>query len=103
MKGCFVPKYTSDTQWSARADATEAVFRGYKLALQEVASDDNQTGDTQNQANTLAKQINTKEVAFMCELWNDIMQRFNKCSILLQNSSIELTTVVSLMKSLNNL
>ena len=42
-----------------------------------------------------------QEVAFMCERWNDILQRFNKCSILLQSSSIELTTAVSLMKSLD--
>jgi len=37
----------------------------------------------------------------MCKLSNDILQRFNKCSILLQSSSIELTTAVSLMKSLD--
>ena len=49
----------------------------------------------------MAKKMDTKEVAFMCELWNDILQRFNKCSILLQSSSTELTTVVSLMKSLD--
>jgi len=45
--------------------------------------------------------MDTKEVAFMCELWNYILQRFNKCSILLQSSSIELATAVSLMKSLD--
>ena len=45
--------------------------------------------------------MGTKEVAFMCELWNDIFQRFNKCSILLQSSSIELTTAVSFMKSVD--
>ena len=28
--GCLVPKYPSDTRWFSRADATEAVFRGYK-------------------------------------------------------------------------
>ena len=45
--------------------------------------------------------MDTKEAGFMCELWNDILQRFNQCNILLQSSSIELTTAVSLMKSLN--
>ena len=34
-----------------------------KSALQEIATDDNQTGDTRNQANALAKQKDTKEVA----------------------------------------
>jgi len=60
-----------------------------------------QTGNTRNEANALAKQMDTKEVAFMCELWNDILQRFNKCSVLLQSSSSELTTAVTLMKSLD--
>ena len=48
----LVPKYPSDTKWSARADATEAVFRGYKQfqsALQKIATNDNQTGDTLTQ------------------------------------------------------
>ena len=36
--------------------------------------------------------MDTKEVAFMCELWNDI---------LLQSSSVDLSTAVSLMKSLD--
>ena len=45
--------------------------------------------------------MDTKEVVFMCELWNDILQRFNKCSILLQSSSIKLTTAASLIKSLD--
>ena len=101
---CLVPKYPSDTQWSTRADATEAVVRGFKQfqsALQEIATNDNQTGDTRNQANAFAKQMNSKEVAFICELCNDILQRFNKRSILLQSSSIELTTTASLMKSLD--
>ena len=96
---CLVPKYPFDTRWSAKADATEAVFRGYsqfQSALQEIATDDYQTGNTRNQANALAKQIDTKEVAFMCKLWNDILQRFNQCSILLQSSSIKLATAFGL-------
>ena len=102
--GFLVPKYPSNTRWYAGADATETVFRGYKQfcsACLEIATDDDQTGDTRNQANGLAKQMNTKEVAFICEPWNDQLQRFNKCSILLQISSFELTTTVSFMKSLD--
>ena len=43
--------------------------------------------------------MGTKKVTFMCELWNDLLQCFNKCSILLQGFTIELTTAVNLMKS----
>ena len=49
----------------------------------------------------MAKQTDTNEVAFMSELWNDTLQHFNECSILLQSFCIELTTAVSLMKSLD--
>ena len=45
--------------------------------------------------------MDSKEAAFMCELWNDLLQRCNKCSLLLQRSSIELTAAVSLMKNLD--
>ena len=72
-----------------------------KTTLQKITTDGNHTEDTRNQANTLAKRMDTKKVAFLCELWNDILQRFNQCSILLQSSSIELTNAVSCMKSLN--
>ncbi|XP_068233551.1 uncharacterized protein [Palaemon carinicauda] len=44
--------------------------------------------------------MNTIEVSFMCELWNDILQRFNQCSKLLQSATIELTTAIGLLKSL---
>ena len=45
--------------------------------------------------------MDTKEVVFMWELCNDILQRFNQCSILLQSSRIKPTTAVSLIKSLD--
>ena len=60
---------------------------------------EHQTGYTRNQANTLAKQIDTKEVAFMCELCNDILQRFNKCSILLQSLALNLPPLLILQKA----
>ena len=46
---CLALKYPCDTPWSARVDATEAVFRGYKQfqsTLQEIAIDDKHTEDT---------------------------------------------------------
>ncbi|XP_076044835.1 uncharacterized protein LOC143027430 [Oratosquilla oratoria] len=100
---CLIPKHLSDTRWSARADATEAVFQGYRQfhsALEEIPADDSQNRDTQNQANALAEHMGTIEVSFMCELWNDILQRFNQCSKLLQSATIELTTAIGLLKSL---
>ena len=39
-----------------------------KSALQEIATDNNQTKDTRNHAKALAKQMDTKEVTFMHQL-----------------------------------
>jgi len=102
--GCLVPKHPSDTRWSARADATEALFRGYRQfqsALEEISADENQNRETRNEADSLAEKMGTIEVALMCELWNDILQRFNCCSKLLQSATIELTPAICLLKSLN--
>lgn len=101
---CLVPKHPSDTRWSARADATEAVFRGYhqfQSALREITGDATQNGSTRNEADGLAKHFDTIEVALMCELWNDILLRFNRSSKLLQSPTIELTPAIALLKSLD--
>lgn len=84
---CLVPKHPSDTRWFARGDATEAVFKGYhqfQSALWEISGDATQNGSTRNEADGLTKHLDTIEVALMCELWNDILQRFNCSSKLLQ-------------------
>ncbi|XP_065667570.1 uncharacterized protein LOC136087881 [Hydra vulgaris] len=101
---CLVSKYPSDTRWSARADAAKAVFKGYhqlQSALQEISGDCNQNGSTRNEAGSLAKHMDTIEVALLCELWNDILQRFNINSKLLQSSIIELSPAIGLLKSLH--
>ena len=45
--------------------------------------DATQNSSTLNEADALAKHMNTIEIARMCELWNDILQRFNCNSKLL--------------------
>jgi len=80
---CLVPKHPSDTRWSARADASEAFYKDYhqfQSALQEISLDATQNSSTRNEANALAKHMNTIEIALMCELWNNILQRFNSRS-----------------------
>ena len=83
---CLVPKHPSDSRWSARADASEAFYKGYhqfQSALQEISPDATQNSSTRNEADALAKRMNTMEIALMCEFWNDILQRFNSSSKLL--------------------
>jgi len=45
--------------------------------------DATQNSSTRNEADALAKHINSIEIALMCELWNDILQCFNSSSKLL--------------------
>jgi len=83
---CLVPKHPLDTRWSARADTSEAFYKGYhqfQSALQEISLGDTQNSSTRNEADALAKHMNTIEIALMCELWNDLLQRFNSSSELL--------------------
>ena len=48
---CLVPKHPSDTRWSARADASEAFYKGYHQfhsALQDISLDATQNSNTRN-------------------------------------------------------
>ena len=80
---CLVPKNPSDTRWSARADASEAFYHQFQSALQEISLNATQNTSTRYEADALAKHMNPIEIALMCELWNDILQRFNSSSKLL--------------------
>jgi len=51
--------------------------------MEEISLDATQSSSTRNEADALAKHINTIEIALMCEFWNDILQRFNVSSKLL--------------------
>ena len=80
---CLVLKHPSDTRWSARPDASEAFYKGYhqfQSTPQEISLDAAQNSSTRNEADALAKHMNTIEIALMCELWNGILERFNSSS-----------------------
>jgi len=68
---CLVPKHPSDTRWPARADASEAFYKGYhqfQSAPQEISLDATQNSSERNETDALAKHTNTIEIALMCEL-----------------------------------
>ena len=103
---CLVPKHPSDNLWSARADGTEAVFRGYhqfQSALREISRDATQNGSIRNEADGLVKHLDTVEVGLMCELQHYILQRFDCSSKQLQSPTIELTPAIALLKSFDKL
>lgn len=90
-----------DTRWSDPTDTPEAVLRGYKQfqsPLQEIAEDFDQNSLTKHKVGALASCMDTIEVCFMCDFWNDILRRFNWCTKLLQSTAIELSHVIELLR-----
>ena len=77
------------------------VFRRFQSALREISRDATQNGSTWNEADELAKHLDTIVVALMCKLWRDILQCFNCSTKLLQSPTIELTPAIALLKSLD--
>ena len=80
-------KCMSDTRWSARADATEALVKGYdeiNAALEEIHSEEDEKPEAKHEAGILASD----------------MQRFHRTSQALQSADQDLNTAVALFESL---
>ena len=98
VKGPVV-KTLSNTRWSARKEAVKALRQSWKeiiKALLAIADDTTQKTVTRNEANY----INRLEVAILTVFWDSILNRFNAVSSLLQSSSVDMSSVVSLYNSL---
>lgn len=70
-----VVKRLSDTRWSARADAINALSEGYlqiQEALSRLSEDPKQDRDTANEARSLNKKLDKLETVFLTILWKDI-------------------------------
>lgn len=102
-KCCQVTKSLSQTRWSANAEAVYALCHSYEnicTALGEIQDNEHEKADTRETARNLNNSLHLLETGILCEMWNDILQPFNKCSIELQSSHIDITTAVGLLKSL---
>ena len=99
----LVVKRVSDTRWSARADATKALAKGYtsiQEALKCIMEDENQKAEARSDAKNLLKRLSSLETAFMAIFWYKILDRFNKVSEHLHKEDMELGTAVQLLASL---
>ena len=103
-KGLTV-KSLSETRWSARADAVKALYVGYnciKTALLDITSDNAQNGTTRHDADCLASSMDNLENAFLSDLWNVILTRYNDTSVQLQSTKCDLELAIDLMESLDS-
>lgn len=96
-------KALSDTRWSAHADATKPLTLNYgaiQNSLRAISDDEHQTISARNEAKSLSKHLDKLENAVLCNLWNDILQRFNRVSVALQAVNLDLCNAASLVRSL---
>ncbi|KAG7154647.1 putative Zinc finger MYM-type protein 1-like 9, partial [Homarus americanus] len=107
LKGCIgnesVLKSLSDTRWEAHAMATAAILKSFlKIleALECIAEDQSQKGDTRREANNIANKMQELEFVFMLNFWNEILQNFHRVSQILQNEDVNLKTCADLYGSL---
>ena len=93
----------SYTRWSARSDAMRALFKNYSEIIQSlinIAEHPGQTPSAIQETKSLAKKIDSFEIALMCTIWNDLLQNLNIVNKATQEPGIELGTVVRLYDSL---
>ena len=96
-------KSLSETRWSARYDAITALMSGYDKiyeALVTLASDDSQKPETKVEAQGLTKSIQTLETSLLTVIWQKILERFHKTTIILQGASVDLNSATALLKGL---
>ena len=95
-------KGLSDTRWSAHFDAVTALHGGFEKsqdALDALAVDADQEWNTRREAEGLSKKMEKLETIFLTIFWNDILERVNKTSNILQSKDVDILVAIDLLKS----
>ena len=96
-------KRLSDTRWSAMYEAISALSKGFTpicSTLETLSCDIEQKADCRNQAQTIVKKLRELESAILIVFWNTVLERYHKTSLSLQNPTVCLNVMVSLLESL---
>ena len=102
-KAVSVPKRINTTRWSCRADATKALSEGYSQfieALDQIADDRDELAEVRCKARGMSERLCQLETGIYTVFWNDMLQRFNATSKILQNPKLDLNSAVAAIKSL---
>ena len=96
-------KQLSDTRWSARADAMKALRKGYTV-IQKVLDDFSKSQDQKpehcNKAKGFANDMKNLEKGIMVILWSKLLEQYQKVTIKLQSSKLDLNEACSLYNTL---
>jgi len=98
-----VVKCLSDTRWSARADAVEALTNGFQeniAVLNDLATDEHLTAEAKCDASAILKELDKLETVILLVTWQNILKRFNATSQQLQKQGLDLNTAFNLLQSL---
>lgn len=96
-------KGLSQTRWSARSDACEALRKSWKqifTALTKLSDDVQQKPVTRHIAAGLLREMSKLETCIMVEFWGRILKRMNAVNKELQSVDIDVSRVVDLYDSL---
>uniref|UniRef100_A0A674J5Q6 HAT C-terminal dimerisation domain-containing protein n=1 Tax=Terrapene triunguis TaxID=2587831 RepID=A0A674J5Q6_9SAUR len=83
--------------------ATSAILESYSKivdALESIAEDQSQKGETIREAENIANKMQELEFVFMLTMWNEILQHFYHTSQALQEKELDLKTCANLCQSL---
>ena len=75
-------------------------YSGIIDALQNLSEDKQQKGETRREAENIAEKMQELEFAFLLELWNDILERWQMTSKGLQDGKISIAVCGSLLETL---
>lgn len=102
-KDSLTLKSLSKTRWSARSDASKALYNSYDkviAALDDIKKDPLQKTETKMEAKFIYENVKTLEMTIMLCFWNRVLQQFHNVNVQLQAVDINLSVVVNLYKSL---
>uniref|UniRef100_H2YAF9 TTF-type domain-containing protein n=1 Tax=Ciona savignyi TaxID=51511 RepID=H2YAF9_CIOSA len=93
----------SNTRWSARHDAINALRKGYQAilqVLQAISDDEDEQLQTKQTAKGFILSMEKLETGILLELWSCVLERFHKTSQALQDSKMTLNTATNLLQGL---
>lgn len=96
-------KPLSSTRWSAEADATKVLRKGYVIIRQtllDISENENIASTARHEARSLCSKMNKLETALMTVIWDSILERMNGTNKSFQNDSNDISSVVPMYKSL---
>jgi len=104
-KDTLTIKTLSKTRWSARADASKAMYKCYKpitTALLETGTSTKNSKEDQLEAKQLSEKLKSLKMTLMICFWNEILIKFQDVSKILQGENLDLDYTVNLYEMLES-